>query len=245
MVLRDVLGDQELLDRFLHDRVLPANYGFRIDERVVEYPWVLARLGIAERLLLDAGSALNYRYILDLPALRSRSVVVYNLSPGNVVRRSNVSYIYGDVRHTILKSECFDEIACISTLEHIGMNNTFLYSKDPRFDELRPADYQDVVREFKRLLKPGGKLFITVPYGRYENLGWLQQFDHQRIRTVLEVFGGSASNVAYYKYLADGWQVVDADACADCSYFDIHHRSDYEPDYVAAARAVACIELVK
>ena len=125
------------------------------------------------------------------------------------------------------------------------MNNTFLYSQDPRFNEFRPDDYQDVIREFKQLLKPGGKLFITVPYGRYENLGWLQQFDYPRIETVLEVFGGSASNVAYYKYFTDGWQVVDADACADCSYFDIHNRSDYEPDYVAAARAVACIEMVK
>lgn len=77
-------------------------------------------------------------------------------------------------------------------------------------------------------------------------LAWLQQFDHQRIGTVLAVFGGSASSVAYYKYFADGWQVVDADAwCADCSYFNIHKRSDYEPDYVAAARAVACIEMVK
>ena len=62
---------------------------------------------------------------------------------------------------------------------------------------------------------------------------------------MLEVFGGSASSVAYYKYFADGWQVVDADACANCSYFDVHNRSDYEPDYVAAARAVACIEMVK
>ena len=62
---------------------------------------------------------------------------------------------------------------------------------------------------------------------------------------MLQVFGGSASSVAYYKYFADGWQVVDADACANCSCFDIHSRSDYEPDYVAAARAVACIEMVK
>ncbi len=125
------------------------------------------------------------------------------------------------------------------------MNNTFLYSKDSHFNEFRPDDYQDVVREFKRLLKPGGRLFITVPYGRYENLGWLQQFDHQKIDTVLEVFGGSASSVAYYRYFADGWQVTDADTCADCSYFDIYSRSDYEPDYVAAARSVACIEMVK
>lgn len=245
MFLRHALGDHNLLDRFLHNSALPVQYGLRLDERVVEYPWVLARLGVGEGYLLDAGSALNWQYILDLPALRSRSIVVYNLSVENVTRRNNVSYIYGDLRHTILKSSCFDEIVCISTLEHVGMNNTFLYSKDSRFCEFRPDDYIRVIREFRRLLKDGGKLLITVPYGRYENLGWLQQFDQQKINIVLRVFGGSFAAVAYYIYSGDGWQIADADACADCSYFDIHNRSDYEPDNVAAARGIACIEMVK
>jgi SAM-dependent methyltransferase len=245
MVLRHVLIDKEVLDCFLHNRALPIRYGLRLDERLVEYPWVLARLDVAERLLLDAGSTLNFSYILDLPALKCRSVVIYNLSPEDVVRRDKVSYIYGDLRHTILKDECFDEIVCISTLEHVGMDNTFLYSKDLRFKECIRDDYRDVVTEFKRLLKPRGKLYITVPYGRYENHGWLQQFDKKMVATVVDVFGGSASTIAYYKYSDDGWQVGDADACDECSYFDIHHRSGYEPDYVAAARAVACIEMAK
>lgn len=65
------------------------------------------------------------------------------------------------------------------------------------------------------------------------------------VEAVLDVFGASANTIAYYKYFADGWQVVEADACAECSYFDIHSKPDYGPDYVAAARAVACIEMVK
>ncbi|MFC1917408.1 class I SAM-dependent methyltransferase [Chloroflexota bacterium] len=245
VLLGEVLGNQGLLDRFRLNSALPAQYGFRIDERIIEYPWVLARLDATEKLLLDAGSALNFQYVLDLPMLKIRSIAIYNLSPENTVRRNNVSYIYGDLRHTILNSDCFDEIVCISTLEHIGMDNTFLYSKDIHFNELRLDDYQGAIIEFKRLLKPGGKLFITVPFGRYENLGWLQQFDQQKIETVLEVFGGSVSSVFYYRYSADGWQIGNADECVDCSYFDVHHRPDYEPDYVAAARAVACIEMVK
>lgn len=169
----------------------------------------------------------------------------HNLSPENVVKRANVSYIYGDLRDMILKDESFDEIVCISTLEHIGMNNTLLYSKDPRFNECRTDDYQKVVQEFRRLLKPNGRLFITVPYGRYQNLGWLQQFDCEMISKVLDIFKGSSSNAVYYKYFSDGWQMVDAYVCADCRYFDIHNQLLYESDYVAAARAVACIEMVK
>ena len=95
------------------------------------------------------------------------------------------------------------------------------------------------------MLKLGEKSFITVPYGRYENHGWLQQFDCQRIEKILETFKGSSSNISYFKYFNDGWQIVDSDACADCSYFDIRRRKGYESDYVAAARAVACIEITK
>jgi SAM-dependent methyltransferase len=244
-ILCGVLADQELLTRFRCDKTPPANYGFRIDERVVEYPWVLTRLGVAEGLLLDAGSALNYEYLLDHPVLRNRKIVIYNLSPEKFLSRDNVSYIFGDLRHTILRNESFDEIVCISTLEHIGMNNTLLYSKDVRFNEFRPNDYLDVVREFRRLLKPGGRLFITVPYGRHENHCWLQQFDCKMVDAVLDTFGPSSHSIAYYKYFPDGWQITKAEECTDCSYFDIHNKSDYEPDYVAAARAVACIEMVK
>jgi hypothetical protein len=57
----------------------------------------------------------------------------------------------------------------------------------------------------------GGRLLITVPYGRHENLGWLQQFDCGMVKTVFEIFEASNSEVGYYRYFADGWQVVDAE----------------------------------
>jgi SAM-dependent methyltransferase len=242
-ILCGVLADQELLAHFRCDKTLPANYGFRIDERVVEYPWVLARLGVAEGLLLDAGSVLNHEYMLDHPALRNRKIVIYNLSPEKFLSHNNVSYIFGDLRHTILRDESFDEIVCISTLEHVGMNNTLLYSKDAHFNEFKPNDYLDVVREFKRLLKPSGRVFVTVPYGRYQNIGWMQQFDQQMVKKTIDAFEQSSSCVTYYKYLPDGWQLSDADSCTGCTYFDIHNAAGYEPDYAAAARAVACIEI--
>lgn len=245
MFLDYVLQNQDLLNRFLHNRLLPPRYGLRLDERVIEYPWVIARLGVTEQLLLDAGSCLNYQYIIKLAQLRSRPIVIYNLSRETLLDPGNVSYIYGDLRHTSFKDECFHEIVCISTLEHIGMNNTFLYSANPRFNESKRDDYQEVIGEFKRMLIPNGRLYITVPYGRHENLGWLQQFNNRNIETILEVFNGSASCVVYYKYDNHGWQIANADACTDCVYFDIHNRSTYEPDYVAAARCVACIELIK
>lgn len=244
-VLQNFLNDKYLLDCFLNNKRLPSSYGYRLDERLIEYPWVFARLSQGKTILLDAGSALNHKFILESPVLKNKDIVIYSLSPENVFRRPNVSYIYGDLRNTVLRNEIFDEIVCISTLEHIGMDNTHFYTQDFRFKESRPNDYKIVIEEFRRLLKPNRKLFITVPFGRYEDLGWLQQFDYQRVQEIKEVFRPFSSNVSYFKFSKDGWQIVDADACSDCSYFNIHQRKDYEPDYVPAARAIACLELVK
>lgn len=245
MIVARILGDRELMARFGQNEELSPDYGQHLDERVVEFPWVFSRLGQGDGRLLDAGSALNFPYLMDHGAMMQKQIVVYTLSPEEVIKRSNISYIYGDLRHTFFQDESFDEIVCISTLEHIGMNNTMLYSSDAHFEENRPEDFLQVIREFRRLLRPGGKLLATVPFGRYENLGWLQQFDKSMVEAVLGSFSGVASAIAYYRYADGGWQVSTAGDCSDCAYFDIHHRQGYEPDYVAAARAVACIELIK
>jgi hypothetical protein len=240
-----MLRDKDLLDGFARNTPLPPNYGFRLDERVVEYPWLFSRLDNANRFLLDAGSALNFPYLLELPVLKNRNVVIYTLSPEGVLSRNNISYLYGDLRQTILKDECFDEVVCISTLEHVGMNNTALYSRDDRFAESKPDDYRVAVKEFYRLMKSGGRLYITVPYGKYSSHGWLQVFDNSMINGTVETFGGSLHSVSYYRYEADAWQTSSADDCSECTYFDIHNQADYDPDYAAAARAVACLELTK
>jgi len=244
--LQEVIHNESLLELFRSNSLLPENYGFRIDERIVEYPWVISRISEDRQLVLDAGSTLNRRTILDLPVFRNKQLLIYNLAPGKIFKQKNVSYINGDLRDTIIKSDCVDEIVCISTLEHIGMDNTMLYTKDSHFDESNPSDYQKVLKEFKRVLKPGGKLFITVPFGRSENHGWLQQFDKNGVDTILDVFKGTDANVIFYKYFKNGWQTVDATKCTDAKYFDVHKsKQKYEDDFVAAARAVACLELIK
>ncbi|MDP2815693.1 MAG: methyltransferase domain-containing protein [Rectinemataceae bacterium] len=245
MVIARILSDRKLIASFGNNDELPANYGDHLDERVVEFPWIFARLEHGDGRLLDAGSALNFSYLMDHGVMVQKRIVIYTLSPEGVIKRPNISYVYGDLRHTFFQDESFDEIVCISTLEHIGMNNTMLYSADAHFEENRPEDYLQVIHEFRRLLKTGGKLLVTVPYGCYENHGWLQQFDRTMVEAVLHSFDGSTFEVAYYRYGSMGWQISSANDCSDCAYFDIHHRQGYEPDYVAAARAVACIEMIK
>lgn len=243
--LLSVFADPALMRRFRHGSKLPAGYGVRMDERTVEYPWVLSHLKDRSTHLLDAGATLIFPFLLDLPLLQAKTMVVYTLAPEKwIYQLPNVSYIYGDLRDTILKDGLFQEIVCLSTLDHVGMDNTKIYSEDSRFCEQSPREYRLVLQELRRLLAPGGRLLITVPYGRYANLGWMQQFDAPRLQDLIDSFDGKVAAQTLYKYQETGWQVASAEECADSVYFDIHSTPEIESDGAAAARAVACVEMV-
>src|SRR5262245_13546483 len=60
-----------LRDGGFRGEALPPRYGFRLDERIVEYPWFFSRLPSGAGTLLDAGSVLNFGFLLELPVLNS------------------------------------------------------------------------------------------------------------------------------------------------------------------------------
>src|SRR6202521_3837783 len=60
---------------------LPPGYGFRLDERIVEYPWLFSRLPAEPGALLDAGSVLNFDYLLDHALLQNKKLHICTLAP--------------------------------------------------------------------------------------------------------------------------------------------------------------------
>lgn len=239
-----ILSDRILMARFRNAGPLPPGHGYRLDERVVEYPWVLSRSDEWGARVLDAGSTLNYPAMFDRPELSGRQIIVYNLVHDWKARRANVSYVGGDLRHACIKSESIDVVVCISTLEHIGLDHS-RFQDDSRYRENRPKDYMAVLHEFRRILTPRGRLLVTVPFGKPTSATWLQQFDRHGIDGVINAFAGDVRDVAYFKYEPSGWIRSTAQGCADCEYFDINAGNGFGTDYAAAARAVACIELRK
>lgn len=239
-----ILGDQTLMQRFCTAEPLPPGHGYRLDERVVEYPWVLSRTGDWGPRVFDAGSTLNYPAILDRPELSARQIIVYNLVHDWKARRANVSYVVGDLRRACVKTESIDAVVCISTLEHIGLDHS-RFQEDSRYRENRPKDYMTVLHEFRRILTPGGRLLVTVPFGKPTSATWLQQFDRHGIDGIINTFAGDVRDVAYFKYEPTGWIRSTAQGCADCEYFDINEGNGFDADYAAAARAVTCLELCK
>jgi hypothetical protein len=146
----------------------------------------------------------------------------------------------------LLRDSCVQSINCISTLEHVGMGQSYkTYNMANHAPDQDLTAYRVALNEFHRVLEHNGQLLLTLPFGRRENHGWLQQFDAAGIDEVVRAFPGRLVGATYYRYDIDGWHIASADQCADAQYFNIHARKDFDQDLAAAARAVACLEFRK
>lgn len=239
------VGNASLLSVFAENRPLPRGYGRGMDERVVEYPWVLSRLRAGPARILDAGSTLNFQWLAASSRLREKQVLCFTLAPEGTLDRGNYSYVYGDLRSTPFESGSFDAVVCVSTLEHIGMDNSLFYAESPTARESDPRAFLTALDELRRVLAPAGRLLLTVPYGKYQNLGWLQQFDRALLAEAVEAFGGRVEASVYYRHTPEGWQVSDPDTCVDSRFLYVQGGASATSTVATAASAVACLELVR
>ncbi len=235
--------------KYVSNNVLPKNYGFGLDERVIEYPWLLSSLPKKGRNIFDAGSILNYDFILDNNKLKGKNILISNLNPESESHNDNgVSYlygIYGDLRKNIIRDEVFDVVVCGSVLEHVGMNNKKIYKHKSKYNKNTKDDYLLVLQEFKRILKKNGLCLITIPYGKYKNYRWFQVFDYKMVKKVIGVFGEDNTEVDIFKYSEEGWKLSNLYESKNAQYFEVHKERHYFSNKLAAAGAVACIKMIK
>lgn len=222
------LDDPEILSRFASGAELPEGYGLGLDERCVEFAWLLAHE--PRGTMLDAGSTLNNPPILDrfLPHVDALHILTLAYE-GYAFPDRGISYVYGDLRHAPYRDGCFDTVASLSTLEHVGMDNTRYAdgatgSTDPRADRLTAA------RELRRMVAPGGRLLVTVPYGVGEDGGWFELLDRTALIELAEALCDDPT-IEIFRYDTAGWRRSSMEDAADARY----------GAPLPAAEAVACI----
>ena len=256
--LRAVTRDNRLLSDFAHARPLPARYGIGLDERCVEYPWLLSQIPKGADRLLDAGSSLNHDFLVEHPLLAVKRIHITTLAPEReCFWERGISYVFEDLRALPFSDDFYDIVVSLSTIEHVGCDNTYYTGMIPSA-ERNLDDFLLAASELGRVLRPGGLLLLTVPYGRYQFHGAFQQFDRRHLsntEAALSRHGLAIESESFYKYSAEGWQLASAEACADCEYVEWvsalmrtgkwPEHPVLEPDYAAAARAAACVRLVK
>jgi glycosyltransferase involved in cell wall biosynthesis/SAM-dependent methyltransferase len=237
------LDDAGLLGRFRSGERLPDRFGIGFDERVVEFPWISAQRLAGD--VLDAGSALNHLHVLTRLRPRVDDLHVVTLAPEQESFPSlHVSYLYADLRELPIVDGRYDRIVSISTLEHVGTDTSYYGGSTAVVTDVQ-AEAVRVMRELNRVLKPGGDLYLTLPVGRPERFAWVRALSLAEVDELVDAFAPSESSLRLYRYTAEGWQVAERDDVADARYRDHFSSGPVEADRAPAARAVACLHLVK
>ncbi|HEU5213396.1 MAG TPA: glycosyltransferase [Gaiellaceae bacterium] len=238
-LVSEALDDARFVAQIAAGDPLPPGYGVGFDERVVEFPWLLAQQPSGR--LLDAGSALNHAHVLDRVRPRVTTLDIVTLVPEELAfTDKDVSYVYADLRNLPYRDGHFTTVVSVSTLEHVGMDNTIYGVEAPRAanptEEMRLA-----LAELVRVTAPGGVVLVTVPFGRREDHGWLRQFDRDDVDELVSGVPARRTSCSIYRYSREGWQVSDFAGAADCEYRDYLRDPRPVDDLAAAARAVVCI----
>ena len=161
--------------------------GEGFSERVIKGPWVITNVPNGHPRVLDTGTAnapLAYQRLLcRLDAdVQGTDLVPFEL-PG-------IGSTVADLRELPFPDGAFDAALCISTLEHIGMDNQVYFdSSGQRVDEQGDLS---ALRELGRVTKPGGRVLVTVPGGRDESFGWHRQYSPEAFTRLAEGAGFSA-----------------------------------------------------
>jgi SAM-dependent methyltransferase len=190
------------------------------DERVIELPWVLARLRGQERVL-DLGSANAEPAYLEALAEAAPQAVGLDLAEADA---EDLPIVAGDLRRLPFDDGAFDVVLCVSTLEHIGAEGS-VYGIER--GEGGPAE---ALAEIRRVLSRQGYALLTVPCGAEEDHGWFVQHDRAGWNRLFAEADLYVLDQELYALGPEGWRAVEDD------------RAGYG-ERGPAASAVLCSEL--
>jgi len=108
---------------------------------------------------------------------------------------------------------------CISTLEHVGMDN-LRYGGALETD---PASAVRAVGELLRVIVAGGELLLTVPYGRRRANEYFRVFDAGDLQALLAPAAAEDVSTRYF-YYQSGW--TEGGAQPPAAILDVEYGED-------------------
>ena len=173
-----------------------------VDERAIEIPWVLSRAFGAQRIL-DVGTVFaEPPYVAGLHDLGAE-VTTVDLAEG--------ADVVADVRDLPFEDGRFDLALCVSTLEHVGHDNTTYAVDAPRDDDGDVA----ALRELRRVAE---RVIVSVPTGVRDDQGWQLQREPLDWIDVFERAGFAVFEDELYVRDGESWHTATLDAARQATY---------------------------
>jgi SAM-dependent methyltransferase len=176
----ELLNKARVRTVYAAQRVLSLLFG--CTSRTAEYRFVLKNLPPVGSTILDVGCCDS---LLAL-RLAKRGYKVYGIDTRRYQEKHpNLTFVQEDILRTSFPDRLFDAVIAISTIEHIGLG---VYG-DPIHDN---ADIM-AVREISRILRPDGRLIVTIPFAAQYRLakyggGYERYYDANTIGRLFEGF---------------------------------------------------------
>lgn len=138
-----------------------------MSERAVELGWVMAQNPRGTKR--DAGSTLNRPFALDALLPEAETLTIATLYPEpRSYPEPGARYVNEDLRALPFPDRAFDTVISISVLEHVGLD-TSLYGAEAHPAPDPQAEAKRAMRELARVVRPGGKILFSVPFGHAES----------------------------------------------------------------------------
>lgn len=129
--------------------------------RKFEYSFLaqcLGRKDVTKSHIVDLGGGYSFSTITPMLLKSSQDkIITLDVIPRPWKSKYNVEYVVGDCMNTKLPSQFADVVTIISTLEHVGLGR---YG-----DPIHVNGDVLAMMEAWRILKKGGCLILTIPYG--------------------------------------------------------------------------------
>ncbi len=214
-----------------------------IDERIVEIPWVFKETKNLKGKLLDAGSTLNFEYIIKKLNNLNFSIVTLYPEKKNF-NHLGVNYVYEDFINLSFKKNLFDVVTCISTLEHVGFDNS-IYKNNKSIkenDKFKKKKHILALKKIVEVLKPKGTLLLSVPFGKKGFFKNLQQFDKKSLNELLKNIRVKKIIISYFALKNNVWSKVNEKKCKNIEPIIIRQNSK---KIVLASNSIALIKIIK
>jgi len=171
----------------------------KLHSRTIEYSFAI-EVYSNEKNILDLGSAkANKEWLRWLSTIPAK--VVYADFDYPESKKIIKSFVRLDSMSLPFKSESFDLVYAISFIEHVGLEfSQVLGDKKPKKDD--KGDLK-TLKELKRVVKKGGKIVLTFPFGKRSKLFGKDAriYSLKDIENFNKIIGDS--EVYYYEYLPE------------------------------------------